>query len=579
MMPFKSRLITGTLAVSAAMLPGVALAAEPTQALKDYAASAADQATSVTQLSDVQPTDWAYQALSSLVERYGCVSGFPDGRFKGSQPISRYEAAALLNSCLDRVSQVTDDLRRLMQEFEKELAVVKGRVGSLQKRLDTYEAQRFSPTTTLSGSAVFAMGAFSYGGYNLPVLESWLYNNGTKSLYLRKGTSMNYNLTFNLNTSYTGKDQLAVSLRAGNFGESAMAGRVVPLGQQSAAYEPNAGANILAVEKIAYKFPLGKQFTVVVGPRVSQGDMLALNPVVYPKDANLTAFTYKGAPGAYNGVKGPGAGLIWKKKEWMASFSYSASRGYNSSTAANCRAGITYDEEDEFTCTGGSLGGNLFSDTAGGASTLQVGYAKGPLKIAAAWTYSNATVGISGSTPLAASAIPDLLNGGGYYNGFGLGGSWEPKNAGLIPSISIGAGINFNSYNRNLNDMVLIQGQSLSHDELTQYRNWSSSISQSWFVGLQWKNAFRKGNYLGLAVGQPNYMAQAIGPNQQTRYFSDGQYAMEAWYTFQVTDKISITPAIFYLSNPYGDLSTTFGGGSGSPFSVFGAVLKSTFKF
>jgi len=93
--------------------------------------------------------------------------------------------------------------------------------------------------------------------------------------------------------------------------------------------------------------------------------------------------------------------------------------------------------------TAGTFGGNLFSDTAGGASTLQVGYAKGPWKLGAAWTYSNATVGVNGSTPLAASAIPSLLQRDGFYNGFGLAGSWDPKKASLIPSISAGAGINF----------------------------------------------------------------------------------------------------------------------------------------
>jgi hypothetical protein len=70
-----------------------------------------------------------------------------------------------------------------------------------------------------------------------------------------------------------------------------------------------------------------------------------------------------------------------------------------------------------------------------------------------------------------------------------------------------------------------------------------------------------------------------MGANQQRLYFSDGQYAIEAWYAVQITDKISVTPAIFYLSNPYGDLSTTLGGGSGSPFLVIGAVLKTTLKF
>ena len=51
-----------------------------------------DQVTSVTQFSDVKPTDWAYQALSNLVERYGCVAGYPNGTFKGGQAMTRYEA-------------------------------------------------------------------------------------------------------------------------------------------------------------------------------------------------------------------------------------------------------------------------------------------------------------------------------------------------------------------------------------------------------------------------------------------------------------------------------------------------------
>jgi hypothetical protein len=36
------------------------------------------QVTNVNQLRDVSPTDWAYEALRSLVDRYGCISGFPN---------------------------------------------------------------------------------------------------------------------------------------------------------------------------------------------------------------------------------------------------------------------------------------------------------------------------------------------------------------------------------------------------------------------------------------------------------------------------------------------------------------------
>ena len=94
--------------------------------VSDYAASA-DQVTSVTQFSDVYPTDWAYQALSNLVEQYGCVAGYPNGTFGGNRAMTRYEAAALLNACLDRITEVTDELKNLVMEFEKELAIIRPR--------------------------------------------------------------------------------------------------------------------------------------------------------------------------------------------------------------------------------------------------------------------------------------------------------------------------------------------------------------------------------------------------------------------------------------------------------------------
>ncbi|MFM9159341.1 MAG: iron uptake porin, partial [Dolichospermum sp.] len=55
------------------------------------------QVTSVSQLSDVQPNDWAFQALQSLVERYGCAAGYPNNTYRGNRALSRYEFAAGLN--------------------------------------------------------------------------------------------------------------------------------------------------------------------------------------------------------------------------------------------------------------------------------------------------------------------------------------------------------------------------------------------------------------------------------------------------------------------------------------------------
>lgn len=77
------------------------------------AAPATAQVTSVSQLSDVQPTEWSYQAISNLISRYGCVAGYPNGTFKPGEPASRAELAALVNACIDRIAeyQSADDAR------------------------------------------------------------------------------------------------------------------------------------------------------------------------------------------------------------------------------------------------------------------------------------------------------------------------------------------------------------------------------------------------------------------------------------------------------------------------------------
>ena len=158
--------------------PMVASAAELNlDAVNRYASGSSEaQVTSVSQFSDVRPTDWAYQALSNLVENYGCVAGYPNGTFKGGQPLSRYEAAALLNACLDRVTETTDELKKLLGEFDQELATLRGRVDKLESKVGKLEATQFSTTTKLQGDAAFVLGASSFSGAaadRRPVLTSF----------------------------------------------------------------------------------------------------------------------------------------------------------------------------------------------------------------------------------------------------------------------------------------------------------------------------------------------------------------------------------------------------------------------
>jgi len=125
------------------------------------------QVTSVNQFNDVYPTDWAYQALVRLVKSYGCVAGYPNGSFRGYVPITRYEAAALLASCLDRVTEMTEEVEKLLKEFESELNFVAGSIMLLEDRVGTLEANQFSTTTKLRGKATFTTGATkAYGTRN-----------------------------------------------------------------------------------------------------------------------------------------------------------------------------------------------------------------------------------------------------------------------------------------------------------------------------------------------------------------------------------------------------------------------------
>jgi S-layer homology domain len=99
------------------------------------------QTTSVSQLKDVSPTDWAYKALQSLVERYGCIAGYPNSTYRGNRAISRYEFAAGLNACLSQIERLIqqneavsrqdlETINRLAQDYQTELATLGSKVSS-----------------------------------------------------------------------------------------------------------------------------------------------------------------------------------------------------------------------------------------------------------------------------------------------------------------------------------------------------------------------------------------------------------------------------------------------------------------
>lgn len=140
----------------------------------------------------------------------------------------------------------------------------------------------------------------------------------------------------------------------------------------------------------------------------------------------------------------------------------------------------------------------------------------------------------------------------GTTSAYGLSGYWQPASSGWIPSISAGWGLNSTRYSGAIDSAGLV------------------ATSQSWSVGLQWQDAFSRGNALGMAVGQPTFATSLQGGATA----NDGNLVWEWWYKLQLTDQISLTPALFYLSRPLGADTPT-----GESFRQLGGLLKSSFRF
>ncbi|NDC34602.1 MAG: porin [Synechococcaceae bacterium WB9_2_112] len=503
-----------------------------------------NQVTSVTQFSDVRPTDWAYQALTNLIDKYGCVAGYPNGTYKGGQAMTRFEAAALLNACLDRVTEQTDEFKRLLDEFQQELTVLRGRVDGLEKKVGKLEAMQFSTTTKLQGEATMVLGGVGYSaaGPNNTVLGAAA---GTAA---RDAVSFNYDLRLNLNTSFTGKDLLYTRLRSGNFGGSAFGGSPIGmdrLDKSSSDLTNNAQQNVF-IDRLYYRFPIGTELTATIGPRVRNTEMVSFRPQAYNADI-LDFFTLAGAPGAYNKATGTGFGIEWKQNVkkgqpyLVASANYVAQNGQNANPNSS---DVT------------AAGGGLFNAYSGSNMTVQLGGRGTNWGVAALYRYGTCGTNLRDGTPMAASSVACGPANAGSTNSLGLGAFWQPKQTGWIPSISLGWGYT------GFSQSVAVTPNQVSVNNV--------SAAQSWSAMFQWDDAFAKGNSAGFALGQGAFataLRNGTNPN-------DSNFAFEWFYRFRVSNNITVTPAIFYLSNPNGQQAT-----GSNAFNNTGFLVQTQFKF
>lgn len=493
--------------------------------------AALDQVTSVTQLSDVQPTDWAFQALQSLVEKYGCIVGYPDGTFRGQRAMTRYEFAAGLNACLDRINELiaaaTADLatkedlatlQRLQEEFAAELATIRGRVENLEGRVAQLEATQFSTTTKLSGEAIFSLGA-AWGG-----------DQAVPSRTPSSNIDINDNLTFSnrirlaFDTSFTGKDRLRTRLQAGNIPNFATA---TGTDMARLGYDLNNDNNIV-LDYLWYRFPIGDKLTAHVATSgVDVDDFFnVLNPL---ESASTGALSRFGRRNPLSHRTDGGGGVAFN---------------YQISDSVRFSAAYLTDESGDPADKKGLFNGNYYLGTQ-----LLFGFGKNfNLSLNYANSYApGSDVNLTNSTGSAFGRRPfgDVATESNIY---GVGAQ-----ARISPQFILSGWWGLTDARAQTDGAFADKG-----DDATL---------QTWAVTLAFPDLGKKGNMGGLIFGMP---PKLTSNDVSGRRDNDTSLHIEALYRLALNDNISLTPGVYVITNPEHNSNND---------TIWVGTLRTTFRF
>jgi len=537
-------------------LPSVA------QLTSDRSDSSMSQLTSVSQLTDVQPTDWAFQALQSLVERYGCIVGYPDRTYRGNRALSRYEFAAGLNACLDRIQEILtvvandyikkEDLeviRRLQEEFAAELATLRGRVDALEARTTILEKQQFSTTTKLYGEVAFAVSSV-FGGQKADGSGEDLEDNPV----------FDYRTRLFLNTSFTGKDRLVTRLDSLNTipfgpGEEDFP-NVTGTSMTRLAFDEGTGGGV-RIGKLFYTFGLGgsvheghdhaeddhkghahghghghgsdSRFTFFIDAVGGEFNENFPNFNEYFSEELTGAISRFGRfnPIYYQGLEGTGVSVHYQLSDAIA-----LSAGYLAPDAniPSSKAGVF----------NGAFAA-LAQLTVQPTESLRLG-----LTYARSYFPGGEAV-VSGETGSEFANEP-----------FGEVAT-AADNFGAQASIRFGPKFTLSGW------AGLTRAYAKGSDEEVQ-RGDDATIF-NWAATLAFPDLGRRGNLLGVIVGQPPKVTSSDVSDRE-----DGRTAfhLEALYRYQITDNISITPGFLVIFNPEHNRNND---------TIYVGTIKTVFQF
>ena len=513
----------------------------------DTLADPLSQVTAVSQLTDVQPTDWAFQALQSLVERYGCIVGYPNQTYRGNRALTRFEFAAGLNACLDKIQELIaaatadfvkkEDLevvKKLQEEFAAESATLRGRIESLDARTATLEKQQFSTTTKLAGEVIFALSDEFSDRDNNTVLQN--------------------RVRLNLITSFSGKDFLVTRLDAGNdalfksdelpgvFKGSDPAG-IVNLSEGLQVHNVvRSGGNSVYLGHLAYytsAFSDRVNFYIPAVGGLHYYYAPTLNPGLDSKDSGSTTLSVFGQRNPIYFIGGgAGLGLNFKLGSLTLSLGYLA----NTANAPAAGTGLfngNYSGLFQVAYEGERVGIGATYVTAyktGGEGIFEGGY-RAPADSSVGTTYANIISFFARTSGL-------IIGDRAKIDAYGLSGYFK-----INPKIILNA---FGTY--------------ASADYNTP--NVASGEIWTYGLGLSFQDLGKKGNLGGIVVGAQPYLG-----NPKSRADS-GALAipihLEVFYKYQINDHISITPGFIWIRNP-GQISTTN--------DAFVGTIRTTFTF
>jgi hypothetical protein len=494
------------------------------------------QVTSVNQLRDVAPTDWAFEALQSLVERYGCIAGFPNQTYRGNKPLSRYEFAAGLNACLNQIERLIassesvmredlDKINRLSEEFQAELATLGTRVDNLEGRTAFLEDHQFSTTTKLKGKVIFGLSG-SFGQDN----KAGLAGQPQGVEQTDDQITFSNRARLNFETSFSGKDVLRTRLQATNVPNLGSANST-NVAAARLGYEGSDTTNDIVLDDLWYKFPVGSKITAWVGPnQLSLDDVFDTNNPYFESNETGTVTRFaRYNPLVYRGTDGAGAGAKYEfSKQLNVTLAYLAD-----GTSGSTTTGAANPSESN----------GLFSGAYTGAA--QIGFSPSDsLKLTATYAHSyqprgrvNLTGGTGDNTiDSQFNTAPVGVVRGASADRFGVQASFKLSDkfniagwAGYATADSEGGDIESDIYTAALNVAFLDFG--------------------------------KEGSVIGLTGGIPPF---ADRDGQDTPIFVEGLYK------YPINDKISITPSVYAIFNPNSNDNND---------TVLVGTLRTTFEF